>query len=259
MYEIDDLSLLEIPKSKVFGVGDFGIRAMGDLKESAYMSLIPVQSKEIMDRDKILDNMRGGDAAFLVADWDGTNAIQTVSMLAECAREAGVLSVGWIRYVSHDKLLIEDSPLEKLKKSMGTVILMPGEFHATKELTATSIINLTKSFNSSEGIGLDWADFKNIFSRGGLAHISYGEATGEQALVDSVRQAADFSFAGKRLDSAEKILMMLFTADSSVEEANVAMSELQKWIHPNASVRMMSSQKKQASGIQTLLWATKFE
>ena len=262
MFEIDDLSLLEIPKFKVFGVGDFGIRVMDDLKKSAsaYMSIIPVQSKETMDRDKILDNMRGGDAAFLVADWEETDAVQTVSILAECAREVGVLPVGWIRCLSDDKLAIEGFPFEELKKCMDTVILMPGEFHATKELVAVNIINLGKSFDSSKGISLDWADFKDTFSHGGVAHISYGEANGEQAAVDSVRRAVDFSFAGKHLDSAKKILMICVSAAKpDVEDANAATNELQKWIRPDASVRMQIYQGKQESGIRTIILAVDFE
>lgn len=262
MANIGDMDLLDVPKIKVFGIGDFGTRVIKSVQETELPNVqcFLVQLGETLEEESILDKMRGGDLEFIVADMEEDAGGQT-AYLAKYAKKIGVPAVGWMRGRVLDKTEGGYSRFEELKNSMVSVIVVPGNVTDAETIIAMGIKGIGSVVGSSGN--LDFSDVEPIFSHGGLGIIALGEAEGEQSAADAVRKAVTSFPTGISFDGAKSVLLIHVTPigqELGIEECNAAMLELQKSLHAEANTIMSNYQEKGADGsIKAMIIATNFE
>ena len=205
----------DTPKIKVFGLGDFGTHVVKAVqsKMPANMQTFSLPSKETLEKEAVLDKMSDGNLLLFVEDREEDADGSWASLLATYAKEAGLLTVGWVKCGSLDTMEDANASFKDLLQCTDSIILVSKENHAAEAMIAEGIQYIGGITDDSKGIALMLADMEEVFSNGGLAHISYGEANGEHDIVEATKRAANTMFLGKTLSHAKKVLLMQMIGD----------------------------------------------
>ncbi len=165
--------------------------------------------------DQVIDTLQGSHMCFITAGMGGGTGTGAAPVIAQAAREMGVLTVGVVtkpfQFEGIKRMAQAESGIEALQKVVDTLIIIPNQnlFRlATEKTTFTEAFELADDvlYQGVKGvtdlmvrpglINLDFADVRSIMDEMGKAMMGTGEATGE----DRATQAAEKAIANPLLD-----------------------------------------------------------
>ena len=143
--------------------------------------------------------------------------------------------------------------IENLRRNVDTIITIPNDKLLTVVDKKTP---MTKAFSIADDIlrqgvkgisdliavpglvNLDFADVKSVMSNAGNALMGIGEASGENATVDAVKNAIDSPLLETSIQGARGILLNIMGATDSLSmmEVNEASTTVQEAAHPDAEI-----------------------
>lgn len=159
-------------------------------------------------RDDIFQSLQGADMVFITAGMGGGTGTGAAPIVAEIAKEMGILTVGVVtkpftfegkRRAAHAEKGIED-----LKQRVDTLVTIPNDrllqvverrtsiveaFKIADEVLRQGVQGITDTITVPGLVNLDFADVKAIMFERGLAHMGIGRASGENRAVEAARQA----------------------------------------------------------------------
>ncbi|WP_421865354.1 cell division protein FtsZ [Motiliproteus sp.] len=160
----------------------------------------------IEDRDRIAQMLEGADMVFITAGMGGGTGTGAAPVVAEVARELGILTVAVVTkpfpFEGRKRMTIANDGLKALAESVDSLITVPNE-KLLKVMGPSA--RLTDAFKEANGvlqgavqgiaelitrdgmINVDFADVKTVMSEMGMAMMGTGFATGE----DRAREAAE--------------------------------------------------------------------
>jgi len=175
------------------------------------------------DRDKIAAVLDGADMLFITGGMGGGTGTGGSPVVAEIAREMGILTVAIVTrpFIFEGKVRDRNARrgIDDLRKSVDTIIVIPNQKLLTIVDRSTPLIDAFKSaddvlFQATKGISdlisvhglvnLDFADVKTIMMGMGDALMGTGAAEGEHRAVTAADSAIhsplldDISIAGAR-------------------------------------------------------------
>lgn len=183
-------------------------------------------------KQQIREQLEGTDMVFVTAGMGGGTGTGAAPVVAEIAKEMGILTVGVVTtpfdFEGRKRQKSAEKGIEELEKHVDSLIIIPNE----KLITVYGDISMKEAFKKADDvllnavrsifdlvvnhghINLDFADLKTAMSTRGYAMMGIGSGRGE----DRARQAAEMAIRSPlldqvRLENAKGILVNITSAD----------------------------------------------
>ncbi|MGB1746885.1 MAG: cell division protein FtsZ [Pseudohongiellaceae bacterium] len=167
------------------------------------------------DRDQIADILSGADMVFITAGMGGGTGTGAAPIVAEVARELGILTVAVVTrpfpFEGKKRSAIAEQGIEQLSANVDSLITIPNEklldvlgkeaslldaFKAANDVLLGAVKGIADLIMHPGMINVDFADVKTVMSEMGMAMMGTGVATGE----DRAREAAESAIRSPLLE-----------------------------------------------------------
>ncbi|WP_424940140.1 cell division protein FtsZ [Aliiroseovarius sp. S253] len=207
--------------------------------------------------EQIVDHLAGAHMCFITAGMGGGTGTGAAPIIAQAARELGVLTVGVVtkpfQFEGAKRMQQAEDGVEALQKMVDTLIIIPNQnlFRLANEKTT-----FTEAFSMADDvlyqgvkgvtdlmvrpglINLDFADVRAVMDEMGKAMMGTGESTGEDRAV----QAAEKAIANPLLDEislrgAKGVLINITGGyDLTLFELDEAANRIREEVDPDANI-----------------------
>ncbi|MDH5749840.1 MAG: cell division protein FtsZ [Rhodospirillales bacterium] len=167
--------------------------------------------------DQILEDIKGINMAFIAAGMGGGTGTGAAPVIAQAAREQGILTVGVVtkpfQFEGIHRMRIAEDGIEDLEQYVDTLIIIPNQnlfrianekttfadaFKMADDVLHSGVRGVTDLMIMPGLINLDFADIRTVMSEMGRAMMGTGEAEGERRALD----AAEAAIANPLLDDS---------------------------------------------------------
>ena len=151
-------------------------------------------------RELLVDQLRGADMVFVTAGMGGGTGTGAAPIVAECAREAGALTVGVVTkpfsFEGKRRMNQAEAGIVNLKDRVDTLITIPNDrllqvidrrtsmldaFRIADDVLRQGVQGISDLISVPGLINADFADVKTIMSNAGSALMGIGTAKGERS------------------------------------------------------------------------------
>ncbi|WP_432816982.1 cell division protein FtsZ [Sulfitobacter sp. JB4-11] len=232
-----------------------GIKVTEGLGAGARASVGAAAAEESIEQ--IVDHLAGAHMCFITAGMGGGTGTGAAPIIAQAARELGVLTVGVVtkpfQFEGAKRMRQAEEGVEALQKVVDTLIIIPNQnlFRlATEKTTFTEAFSLADDvlYQGVKGvtdlmvrpglINLDFADVRAVMDEMGKAMMGTGEADGEDRAI----QAAEKAIANPLLDEisllgAKGVLINITGGDDlTLFELDEAANRIREEVDPDANI-----------------------
>ena len=220
--------------------------------------------------EQIVDQLAGAHMCFITAGMGGGTGTGAAPIIAQAARELGVLTVGVVtkpfQFEGSKRMRQADEGVESLQKVVDTLIIIPNQnlFRLANESTTfTDAFSMADDvlYQGVKGvtdlmvrpglINLDFADVRAVMDEMGKAMMGTGEASGENRAVE----AADKAVSNPLLDEislrgAKGVLINITGgADLTLFELDEAANRIREEVDPEANIIVGSTLDTTLAGV----------
>lgn len=211
----------------------------------------------IEEREKIKEALEGADMVFVTAGLGGGTGTGGAPVIAEVAKEMGILTVGVVTkpFVFEGKRRQKQAEegWRELRKAVDTLITIPNQRLLSISGKNTSVMEAFKKadevlFQAVKGISdiicchghinVDFADVKSVMSEMGMALMGTGSATGDNRAIEAAEKAItnplleDISIKG-----AKGVLINITgSSNMTIMEVQEAATLIQEKAHEDANI-----------------------
>ncbi|WP_412563502.1 cell division protein FtsZ [Thalassobius sp. MITS945101] len=219
--------------------------------------------------EQIVDHLAGAHMCFITAGMGGGTGTGAAPIIAQAARELGVLTVGVVtkpfQFEGAKRMRQAEEGVETLQKMVDTLIIIPNQnlFRLANEKTT-----FTEAFSMADDvlyqgvkgvtdlmvrpglINLDFADVRAVMDEMGKAMMGTGEAIGEDRAI----QAAEKAIANPLLDEislrgAKGVLINITGGhDLTLFELDEAANRIREEVDPEANIIVGSTLDTELDG-----------
>ena len=159
-------------------------------------------------KEAISEALKGADLVFITAGMGGGTGTGAAPVVAECAKELGILTVGVVTkpfsFEGRVRMNNAVNGITNLKANVDTLISIPND----RLLDSVGKVSLTEAFRIADDVlrqgvqgisdliavpamvNLDFADVRTIMRERGMAHMGIGMATGDKRKAGCGKPAA---------------------------------------------------------------------
>lgn len=167
------------------------------------------------DRDEIAAILAGADMVFITAGMGGGTGTGAAPIVAEVARELGILTVAVVTkpfpFEGRKRLLVAQQGIEALSEHVDSLITIPNEklldvlgkdaslldaFKAANDVLLGAVKGIVDLIMNPGMINVDFADVKTVMSEMGMAMMGTGHASGP----NRAREAAEAAIRSPLLE-----------------------------------------------------------
>lgn len=218
----------------------------------------PEKAKELalLERDRIADALEGAHMVFITAGMGGGTGTGAAPVVAEVARELGILTVAVVtkpfEYEGKRKRLAEEGVAEltkhvdslivilneKLEEVLGDDVTMLEAFQAADNVLRNAVGGIAEIINVPGLVNVDFEDVRTVMGECGKAMMGSAVASG----VDRARVAAESAVAsplleGIELSGARGVLVNITASNSlGLKEYKEVMSTIRQYTAAEATV-----------------------
>jgi cell division protein FtsZ len=207
-------------------------------------------------KDEIAQAIRATDMLFITAGMGGGTGAGGAPIIAQVARELGILTVGIVtrpfRFEGSRRMMNAEKGIREMEKYVDSLIVVPND----KLLeVATADTTIDEAFVMADQvlrfgvqgisdlvaipglINLDLADVKRIMTNAGVCHMGIGRASGENRASVAIRQAINSPLLDTSIDGAKGVIIN-FTGgrDMKLREVDEAASVVRDTVSPDADI-----------------------
>lgn len=220
--------------------------------------------------EEIVDHLAGAHMCFITAGMGGGTGTGAAPIIAQAARELGVLTVGVVtkpfQFEGGKRMRQAEEGIEALQRVVDTLIIIPNQnlFRlANEKTTFTEAFALADDvlYQGVKGvtdlmvrpglINLDFADVRAVMDEMGKAMMGTGESSGEDRAV----QAAEKAIANPLLDEislrgAKGVLINITGgSDLTLFELDEAANRIREEVDPDANIIVGSTLDDSMEGV----------
>jgi len=207
-------------------------------------------------RNNIAKAVEGADMVFITAGMGGGTGTGAAPVVADIAREAGMLTVGVVtkpfkfegkRRMDQanagikellgkvDSLLI--IPNDRLKFATDQKITLANAFEIADDVLRQAVTSISDLIKNTGFINLDFADVTCIMKDAGFAHMGVGHAAGKGKAEDAARMAVASPLMETSINGAHGVLINITgSEDMGLEDVEAAANLVQEAAHPDANI-----------------------
>ncbi len=220
--------------------------------------------------DETLDHLHGANMVFITAGMGGGTGTGAAPVIAEAAREAGLLTVGVVTRPFHfegvHRMKAAEQGISELQQFVDTLIIIPNQnlFRVANEKTTfadafkmaddvlySGVRGVTDLMVMPGLINLDFADIRTVMSEMGKAMMGTGEAEGENRAIVAAESAIsnplleDVSMKGAR----GVLINITGGADMTLFEVDEAANRIREEVDAEANIIFGSTFDESLEGV----------
>jgi cell division protein FtsZ len=207
--------------------------------------------------EEIIGQLQGSNMVFITAGMGGGTGTGAAPVIAQAAREHGVLTVGVVTKPFHfegqHRMRLAEAGIEELSHYVDTLIIIPNQnlFRVASEKTTfadafkmaddvlySGVRGVTDLMIMPGLINLDFADIRTVMSEMGKAMMGTGEAAGEKRALEAAEAAInnplleDISMKGAR----GVLINITGGMDMTLFEVDEAANRIRDEVDPDANI-----------------------
>jgi cell division protein FtsZ len=220
--------------------------------------------------ETIVDHLAGSHMCFITAGMGGGTGTGAAPIIAQAARELGILTVGVVtkpfQFEGFKRARQADDGVETLQAVVDTLIIIPNQnlFRiANEKTTFTEAFSLADDvlYQGVKGvtdlmvrpgiINLDFADIRVVMDEMGKAMMGTGEASGEDRAIQAAEQAINNPLLDEiSLDGAHGVLINITGgSDLTLFEVDEAANRIRDKVDQNANILVGSALDETLDGM----------
>lgn len=207
-------------------------------------------------REEIESILKGTQMIFITAGMGGGTGTGAAPVVAEIARELGILTVGIVTkpflFEGKRRMANAESGLKELGGQVDSLVVIPNErlklitdkykslkdaFAAADDVLRQGVQSISDLINVSGFINLDFADVSSVMKEAGYAHMGVGYGTGKDKAHEAANMAVSSPLLETTIDGAKGIIINITApSDMGFDEAEIASSIISDAAHPDANI-----------------------
>ena len=207
-------------------------------------------------RDEIAAALKGCQMVFITAGMGGGTGTGAAPIVAEIAKEQGILTVGIVtkpfNFEGRLKLKKAQAGISNLLKNVDSLIVIPNEklkSVSTEKITLRNAFEIADSvlkqgvesisglISDSSYINLDFADVRAIMKDAGRAHMGIGRASGENRAQEAAKMAISSPLLETSIDEAMGVIIFFVVpADVGLDEVDEAATLITSTANEEANI-----------------------
>ncbi|WP_427983435.1 cell division protein FtsZ [Agarivorans sp.] len=209
------------------------------------------------DRDAIMSQLQGADMVFIAAGMGGGTGTGAAPVVAEVAKELGILTVAVVTkpfgFEGKKRSSYAQQGIEQLSKNVDSLITIPNDkllkvlgrgvslldaFKAANNVLLGAVQGIAELITRPGLINVDFADVRTVMREMGTAMMGTGIASGE----DRAEEAAELAISSPLLEDVDlagaRGILVNITAgfDMSIEEFETVGNAVKGFASENATV-----------------------
>ena len=207
-------------------------------------------------REILIEQLRGADMVFVTAGMGGGTGTGAAPIVAECAREAGALTVGVVTkpfsFEGKRRMNQAEAGIVNLKDRVDTLITIPNDrllqvidrrtsmldaFRIADDVLRQGVQGISDLISVPGLINADFADVKTIMSNAGSALMGIGTAKGENGAVAAAEAAIKSPLLEASIEGARGVLFNITGGkDLSLFDVTEASNIITEAVDPDANI-----------------------
>ena len=205
-------------------------------------------------RNQISKALEDTDMVFITAGMGGGTGTGAAPVVAEIAREQGVLTVGVVTkpfaFEGRKRMTQAEQGIEELRSKVDSLVIIPNErlkyatdqkitfanaFEIADDVLRQAVQSISDLIRDTGFINLDFAEVSAVMKDAGLAHMGVGRAAGKGKAEEAARMAISSPLLETSINGARGVLINVTgSMDMGLEEVEQAASLVQDAVHPDA-------------------------
>ncbi|MBQ6717656.1 MAG: cell division protein FtsZ [Clostridia bacterium] len=207
-------------------------------------------------RDEIAAVLRSADMIFITAGMGGGTGTGAAPVVAEIAKELGILTVGIVTkpfaFEGKKRMTQAEAGIAALGEHVDSLIVIPNErlkfvseqkitfknaFNIADDVLRQGVSSISELINVTALVNLDFADVKAVMENAGYAHMGVGVATGRDKAEQAARMAITSPLIETSMDNARGVIISITGSDDiGLEEVEQASTIIAEMAHPDATI-----------------------
>ena len=254
--------------SKAERIVQMGVQVTEGLGAGSQPEVGRAAAEEVID--EIRDHLQGAHMVFVTAGMGGGTGTGAAPVVARCAKELGILTVGVVTKPFHfegvRRMKVAESGIAELQKVVDTLLIIPNQnlfrvanekttfadaFALADEVLRSGVSCITDLMVKEGLINLDFADVRAVMREMGKAMMGTGEASGEKRAL----AAAEAAISNPLIDDASmkgaKGLLISITGgrDLTLYEVDEAATRIREEVDQEANIIVGATFDENLEGI----------
>ena len=201
--------------------------------------------------------LEGCNMVFIAAGMGGGTGTGAAPVIAETARNKGILTVGVVTkpflFEGTRRMRAADSGIEELQKNVDTLIVIPNQnlflvakaettfkeaFQLADEVLQQGVRSITDLMVMPGLINLDFADVRSVMGEMGKAMMGTGEGEGDNRALEAAERAiANPLLDGVSMQGAKGVIISIIGGeDMKLLEVDEAANHIRELVDPDANI-----------------------
>jgi len=220
--------------------------------------------------DEIRDHLSGAHMVFVTAGMGGGTGTGAAPVVARCAKELGILTVGVVTKPFHfegvRRMRVAEAGIQELQQFVDTLLIIPNQnlFRVANEKTTfadafamadqvlySGVACITDLMVKEGLINLDFADVRAVMREMGKAMMGTGEASGEKRALASAEAAISNPLIDDASMKGAKGLLISITGgrDLTLYEVDEAATRIREEVDQDANIIVGATFDEHLDGI----------
>ena len=208
------------------------------------------------NRTQISKALEDADMVFITAGMGGGTGTGAAPIVADIAKELGVLTVGVVtkpfRFEGMRRMKQAEGGITELRNKVDSLVIIPNErlklatdqkitmvnaFEIADDVLQQAVQSISDLIKNTGFINLDFADVSAVMKDAGRAHMGVGRAAGTNQAEEAARMAISSPLLETSINGAKGVLINVTgSMDIGLEEVETAANLVQEAAHPEANI-----------------------
>ena len=207
-------------------------------------------------RAQIAKALENTDMVFITAGMGGGTGTGAAPIVADIAREAGILTVGVVtkpfNFEGRRRMQQAELGIEELKGKVDSLVIIPNErlkyatdqkitfvnaFGIADDVLRQAVQSISDLIKNTGFINVDFADVTAVMKDAGMAHMGVGRAAGKNKAEEAAKMAIASPLLETSINGARGVLVNITgSMDIGLEEVEMAADMVRQAAHPDALI-----------------------
>ena len=207
-------------------------------------------------RDEIANSIRDADMIFITAGMGGGTGTGAAPMVAEIAKDLGILTVGIVTkpfaFEGKKRMNQAEAGIAALGEKVDSLVVIPNErlklvseekitfknaFTIADDVLRQGVQSISELINVTALVNLDFADVKSVMANAGYAHMGVGVATGRDKAEQAARMAITSPLIETSMENARGVIISITgSEDIGLEEVELASTIISDMANVDATI-----------------------
>lgn len=207
-------------------------------------------------REVIAETLSGSDMVFITAGMGGGTGTGAASVIAEIAKDMGILTVGIVtkpfKFEGKRRMEQAENGISSLREHVDSLVVIPNErlkevsnekitlinaFIMADDVLRQGVQSISDLIKLPGLVNLDFADVTSVMKDAGFAHMGVGRASGRDKAELAAKAAICSPLLETSIEGAKGVIINITSSpDIGLDEIDTASSMISDQTHPDSNI-----------------------